>query len=123
MRFHFSWAALLAAIILAGCSSSSSSSLLPVPLKLPSPANAVETSYAGRLVHVRPGLGPTLGWRLQNANAVGSVPVDVTKVEAAAKTLSGQLVQLKGHSVSEAGGRVVLYADTLTAYTPPASAE
>jgi hypothetical protein len=110
---------LFAAALAAGCSSSSSSPL-PIPLKLPSlvAGPAAETLYAGKLVHVRPGLGPTLGWRIQNANAVGSVPVDVSKVEDAAKSLSGQIVQIKGHSFAEPGGRLVLLADSLTAYTP-----
>ena len=114
------WLVEVAAI--AGCSSSSSSSSNPIGVPLAVPAvgtpAAAKTTYQGKLVHARPGGGPTVGWRLQNYNAVGSVPVDITKVAADAKKLSGQMVLMKAHSAQEPGGRMVLVADTLSAYQP-----
>jgi|GEM_PF-6979230 len=78
---------------------------------------AAETTYAGVLVHNNIGAGPTMGWRIHNQNVPGSVPVDVSKVNAAANNLNGQMVIIKAHSVREPGGRTVLQADSLVADT------
>jgi hypothetical protein len=122
--FHL-WVLIAIGIIPEGCSSSSSNSSSPslVPMAVPpveaaavgSPA-PVDTTYQGILVHPQPGLGPTMGWRIRNENIPGSVPVDVTKVQAVARTLVNKMVLLKGHSVSEAGGRTVIAADSVTEY-------
>jgi hypothetical protein len=66
-------------------------------------------------MHVRPGGGPTVGWRIRNANAATSVPVDVSAVVQTARSLNGQQVIAKAHSAAETGGKLVLHIDSLAA--------
>jgi hypothetical protein len=106
----------IGAVCLLGCSSSSSTSSVPTAV----PALATpETNYVGILVHVTPSITNTLGWRLRNMNAPGNLPIDVSKVEPTAQALSGQWVKVAAHSVQEPNGRMVLYADSISSYTPP----
>jgi hypothetical protein len=101
-----------------GCaSSSSSSSPLAIPAAVPAlgSAKASETTYTGVLVHVHPGAGPQSGWKIRNFNGSASLPLDVTKVVATARELSGKQVVVIAHTAAEPGGKLMLKADTLAA--------
>jgi hypothetical protein len=120
MRLKHQWIMLAGTMVgLAGCSSSSVSKI-PAAVPLIGSADAQETRYAGILRHVYPGLGPSRGWRISNANPPGSVPVDVTQIAAAARALNGQMVVISAHTIVQPSGRNVLFADRIAVYKPPA---
>jgi hypothetical protein len=101
-----------------GCSSSSTSSIIPTVIPASATAQTTDTKYVGILAHIIPGQNPAIGWRLRNMNMPGNLPIDVTKVSAAARTLAGKWVLAKAHSKQTSTGQMVLVADSLSAYTP-----
>ena len=111
------WLAAIA-VCLAGCSSSGSSSVTAIPLAVPavSTGKPVENTYTGILIDAI-AASPN-GWRLRNLNMPGNLPIDVSKVLATAKSLNGQMVVVRAHSITSTGGQTILEADSIEPYVP-----